>query len=119
MPLDEALKAELIKDYDFNPNAISELLEAYKDTLKFSGLLNSGMEKQVNHAAEIGIVGSERSSGLQKPTVQAKFERSWSLMGGIIAKLQVTDLPNTGDKEFLETCLKRALAELFPEKGID
>ena len=40
-------------------------------------------------------------------------------MGGIIAKLQVTDLPNTGDKEFLETCLKRALAELFHEKGID
>lgn len=110
LPSDEAIKAELIRDYDFNPNSVGELVETFKNTLKIIGL-------QPNDRADDSMNDAEVFKD-EKPGVGAslrtQFERSWSLKGGIIARLQVTQVPPNEEKEFLKMCLNRALEELFP-----
>jgi hypothetical protein len=116
LPSDEALKAELIKDYDFNPKSVNEVINTYKSTLKEAGSLEKQDIEPTEPMPITPIIKEARgfASNHQRPAGDSEFDRSWSLKGGIIARLQLTKFPPaTEDKVFLKMCLERALEELF------
>ncbi len=117
LPSNEALKAELIKDYDYNPKVVDTLINDFRNTLQLSGLLQAGTELEVGDDSELSTDKSKVPPLLRgKKKVDSQFIRLWSLTGGITATLELSDIPSQDDQDFLKICLDRALKELSEAK---
>jgi hypothetical protein len=45
LPSDDALKSELIREYDFNPKVVDNFIDRFRTTLNYAKLLNGGMDR--------------------------------------------------------------------------
>jgi hypothetical protein len=135
IPSDESIKARLITKMGFNgPEAAVRCVQAFRDTIAFAKLQNSGdinatseEEAKLNKEKEergntvdltdIFSNAHENRDNFKKPMNPAKEEQGrfikvWSLTGGTAARLEINSIPSKKDQEFLRLCLERALDEL-------
>ncbi len=113
MPSDETLRAELIADKHFNPNAVEGFIQDFKDTLVFAGMMDSlelslqvgdklemtdsaQMSAQPNASAGKSLASSPPSHG-DKTTIV----NTWTLSPQARAELRISGDVSTEDLELL------------------
>lgn len=131
LPSDESLKARLLTKMNFgSPEAAQQCIQAFRETIEVAKLLDNdyiNAEKEAERKAKekggqlLDFVLSESFRHSEDPKKDPQmnlqpgkehFVKVWSLTGGVIAKLEINDIPSKDDQEFLKTCLERALKEL-------
>ncbi len=129
LPSETTLLTHLVRDKGFNESGANALIKEYKDTINFAKLTKS--DKLSGNAEENDYTGSDNGQSGETPPPRPKkgterrkvhenitFERSWDLVGGITATLEITGIPPKEEKEFLELCISRAVRELFAKNSL-
>ena len=122
LPSDKTLLTNLVRDRNFTESGAKALIKEYKDTITFANLAESDKlfpddEGNGNNNGDNGNPSLKPPKGGRIPKVDENiaFGRSWDLMGGITATLNITGIPPQEEKEFLELCIGRAMKELFEQ----
>jgi hypothetical protein len=106
IPSDETLRSELVAYKGFNPNAVTDFVADFKDSLDFAGLTGNGeLSSALEEEPEMESVASQSSQGKLRlpdgatgiPAMRAARGRSyaWALSGDFTAKLDLIGEPQS------------------------